>query len=152
MSLKLRLATTVGKKFVTEAADTFPKKKASYVLLVSRSHRVLRELTSTQVLTSCKASLKPWKNVCSSLFTQSSWPISAWSLQVANATSFSLSQVVVRGKFGRIKKAIIATVTVMHPSIKKSHLQARKPLAPSKLPVMPAAIRPEKAPEMRDPA
>jgi hypothetical protein len=31
------------------------------------------------------------------------------------------------------------------------HLQARRPLAPSSPPTMPAAISPEKAPEIRDP-
>lgn len=58
---------------------------------------------------------------------------------------------VVRGKLGSTKKAPKATTTVTTPSIINSHFHARMPLAPSMLPVIPADIRPEKAPEMRAP-
>ena len=58
---------------------------------------------------------------------------------------------VVRGKLGSTKKAPKATKTVTTPSMMKSHFQARNPPAPSIFPVMPADIRPEKAPEMRAP-
>ncbi len=78
--------------------------------------------------------------------------MSCSSRQTAMATSCSVSHGVVRGKFGSTKTAAMATATVMTPSIKNSHRHALKPLAPSRLPVMPAEMRPEKAPEMSEPA
>ena len=85
----------------------------------------------------------------------------------------------VRGKLGRTKKAAKAMAIVMEPSMMKSHrlrkkfsasvksvhehhkstelakgvaaYHARSPLLPSKPVTMPAAIRPEKAPEINDP-
>lgn len=41
--------------------------------------------------------------------------------------------------------------TVTEPSMIKSQRQASRPRAPFRPFVMPAAIRPEKAPEMREP-
>jgi hypothetical protein len=42
-------------------------------------------------------------------------------------------------------------VTVKAPSMINNHLQAESPLAPFRPPVIPAAMRPENAPERRDP-
>ena len=51
-----------------------------------------------------------------------------------------------------MKKAAPATATVMAPSMMKSQRHARSPRAPSMLLVIAAAMRPEKAPEMSEPA
>ena len=56
--------TTVGKKLVTLADDTFARSM----------------IVSTQVLISSNASFRPWKKVCDSAETQSSSPTSSWSL------------------------------------------------------------------------
>lgn len=77
--------------------------------------------------------------------------MSSSSRQTARAFSSSLSQLVVRGKLGRSGNARKAMKMVAAPSMMKSHLQALKPRVPSILPVMPAEMRPEKAPEMRAP-
>ena len=42
-------------------------------------------------------------------------------------------------------------LTVIAPSTMKSHLQAERPFAPLSPLVIPAAMRPEKAPESNDP-
>jgi hypothetical protein len=89
--------------------------------------------------------------VCSSLFTQSSEPISSSKRQVASAVSSSVNHDVVRGKLGRTQKAAIATAMVMTPSMRTSQRQARQPRSPSMFPVMPAEIKPEKAPEIKEP-
>lgn len=108
-------------------------------------------LTRTQVLTSSSASLNPCHIDCSSLLIQSSSPTSSSSLHTANAFSSSSSHEVVRGKLGRMKYAQKARKMVMTPSIRKSQRQARHPRMPSMLPVMPADMRPEKAPAIRAP-
>lgn len=77
--------------------------------------------------------------------------MSSSNLQIANCLSCSVSQVVVRGKSGRMKTAMKAMTMVMMPSMMNNHLHARKPLLPSIPPVMPAVIRPEKAPLIRLP-
>ena len=100
---------------------------------------------------SVKASLKPWKKDCCCELTQSSVPMSSWRRQMARARSLSDSQVVVRGKLGRMKKAMSAKKTVMVPSMINSQRQASMCRRPSMPLVMPAAMRPEKAPEIRDP-
>lgn len=91
----------VGKKFVTEPLATIPNSRAM----------------RTYVLMSIKASLKPCQNDCPSLLTQSSIPISSWSLHTASWRSSSESHLVVRGKLGRMKKLIKAMVMVMAPSM-----------------------------------
>jgi hypothetical protein len=57
------------------------------------------------------ASFAPCKKVCCLLLTQSSSPMSSSSLHAASCFSSSLSQVVVRGKSGIMKKANKATKT-----------------------------------------
>lgn len=90
----------VGKKLVTEPLATIPNSNAM----------------RTYVLMSVKANLKPCQKDCPSLLTQSSIPISSWSLQVASWRCSSESHLVVRGKLGRMKKARKATPMVMAPS------------------------------------
>ena len=77
--------------------------------------------------------------------------MSSSSRHAASALSSSVNQEVVLGKLGRMKKAPNATPIVMTPSMMNSHFHALKPWAPSMLPFTPAAIKPEKAPEMRAP-
>lgn len=57
----------------------------------------------------------------------------------------------VEGKLGSTQYAIAATTTVAIPSKRKSHRHAERPLRPSIPLVIPAEMRPENAPEMRDP-
>lgn len=95
--------------------------------------------------------MAPRQKVCCSLSTQSSSPMSSSSRQTARAFSSSVSQLVVRGKLGRSGKARKAMKMVAAPSMMKSQRQALKPRAPSMFPVMPAEIKPEKAPEMSAP-
>lgn len=57
------------------------------------------------------ASFAPCKKVCCLLLTQSSSPMSSSSLHAASCFSSSVSQVVVRGKSGMMKKANKATKT-----------------------------------------
>lgn len=108
-------------------------------------------VTRIHVLISVKASLAPWRNDCCSLSTQSSSPISSSRRQAASCFSSSESQLVVRGKLGRRKMAMKETKMVIAPSMMKSHRHARRPLAWSMLSVMPAAMRPENAPEIKEP-
>lgn len=124
-------------------------------------------LTRRYVLISVKASFAPCRKDCCSLSTQSSSPISSSRRQAASAFSSSVSQVVVRGKLGRTKMAITATAIVTAPSMMNSQrleklekactkpehssYQARKPSLLSMPLVIPAAMRPEKAPERSEP-
>ena len=50
-----------------------------------------------------------------------------------------------------IQNATKAIRTVMTPSMMNTHLQARSPLVPSMLLVIPAVIKPPNAPEIKDP-
>ena len=97
------------------------------------------------------ASLKPYQNVCAWLPSQSSSPMSSSSRQTASWRSSSESQLVVLGRFGRIKKAPRAMNIVITPSMMNSHRHAASPFAPSRLFNIPAAIKPEKAPEIKLP-
>lgn len=108
-------------------------------------------LTKTHILISWRASLKPCHKVCSSLLVQSSEPMSSSRRQVASAVSSSVNHEVVRGKLGRTQKAAMATAMVITPSIRNSHRHALQPRSPSKLPVIPAEMRPENAPEIKEP-
>lgn len=103
------------------------------------------------ILISLTASLRPCQKVCCLLLTQSSSPISSSRRHTASCFSSSLSQPVVLGKLGNTKMATKAITTVIHPSMMNSHLHALRPNVPSMFFVIPAAIRPEKAPEMSDP-
>lgn len=58
---------------------------------------------------------------------------------------------VVRGKLGKMKNDIQAMAIVIPPSMMKSQRQASSPLVPFICAVIPADMRPEKAPLMREP-
>lgn len=132
---RLLRSLRTGKKFVTDADETMDRSK----------------IVKIHVLISINASLRPWKKVCCSAEVQSSSPISSCNRYTASWRSSSLSHFVVRGKFGKMKNAEKAIMTVMMPSRMKTHLQARRPCVPSILLVIPAVIRPPKAPEISDP-
>lgn len=97
------------------------------------------------------ASLKPCQKVCAWLPSQSSSPMSSFRRQMASWRSSSVSQVVVLGRSGKTKMAQKAMKMVTVPSIMNSHRHAAIPLAPSRLSRIPAAIKPEKAPDSRLP-
>ncbi len=107
--------------------------------------------TRIHIFISRTASLKPCQKVWCFESTQSSSPMSSSRRQTASWRSLSVSQLVVRGKLGRTKYAPNAMKIVITPSIMKSQRQARRPRAPSNPFVMPADIKPENAPERRDP-
>ena len=91
---------------------------------------------------------------------------------MANWRSSSVSQIVVRGKFGRMTEVgsesqrishkhsgagnyaqndELAIITVMIPSRMNTQRQARRPCRPFMLLVIPAVMSPPNAPETRDP-
>ena len=72
------------------------------------------------VLGSAHANLNPWKKVCCLESTQSSSPISSCNRHAAKVFSSLLSQVVVRGKSGKIKNAKAAMPMVIAPCVKLS--------------------------------
>ena len=89
---------TVGKKFVTPPDDTI------HVIINMRIYTLM----------SLTASLNPQNT---DRWSSSASPASSSSLHTANSLSSGVSQVVVLGKFGRIKKAQIATKIVIAPSM-----------------------------------
>lgn len=126
---------TYGKKFVTDPDATIPNIST----------------VRTYVFMSKKASFNPCLNDWSRLSTQSSCPISSSSRQTARDLSSSDSHFVVRGKLGNMKYDANAMTTVMDPSMMNSHRHARNPRAPSRWALIPAAMRPEKAPLIKEP-
>ena len=63
----------------------------------------------------------------------------------------TVNQDVVRGKLGNIKNETKAIPIVTVPSMINSQRHARRPLRPSIFPLIPAAMRPEKAPLIKAP-
>jgi len=100
----------VGKKFVTLPAETMP----------------VRIVINRYVFGSLKARRKPCQKDCCSEDIQSSVPMSSWRRHTASWRSSSVSQVVVRGKLGRTKKAAKAMTIVTEPSMMKSHRLCKK--------------------------
>lgn len=108
--------------------------------------------TKIYVFGSAEASLIPnQKPSCPPPALKSSSPTSSSSRHTANSLSSSVNHPVVVGKFGSTQNAPSATATVIAPSIINNHRHARSPLAPSSPCVIPAEIKPENAPESREP-
>ena len=127
--------TYVGKKLVTDPEATIQK----------------TQTIKMYVFGSAKASFNPIIIFSCPLPSQSFSPISASNLQVAKSLSISVNHEVLLGKSGKMKKAAAAITTVIAPSMMKSQRHAKIPALPSIPLVIPAAIKPEKAPEIREP-
>ena len=127
--------TYVGKKLVTDPEATIQK----------------TQTIKMYVFESVKASFNPLIIFSCPRPSQSFSPISASNLQVAKSLSVFVNHEVLLGKSGKMRNAAAAITTVIAPSIMKSQRHAKIPALPSIPPVIPAAIKPEKAPEMREP-